>query len=137
MQSVPYFVFTMFNMSIKMNLNKNKYLIIALALSVLFAIWHFYCPKILKDYYNIFEWGGYLFSVPIAYCLFIFFSSSKTAKVIFIISIGVLASILLNWGKMDSFWLQKILATIVGAIITWFLWGRNRFKKKNINNETK
>jgi hypothetical protein len=104
-------------------MKKKVYLIVATILIIFVVFWNCYFVNIIKTFYYIAEWGIYLFSVPIGYCIVAFFSKSiaKPIKAIIVISLGVLISILLTRNFTSSFIMQKILATLIGALASYIL----------------
>jgi len=73
-------------------------------------------------FYNICEWGIYLFIVPTAYILFTLFSKPKNQFIyICVITLGIIISILLNRECTTGFILQKLIATISGSLVTYLI----------------
>jgi len=102
-------------------MKKYMYLLTSIALIFVVIIWKFYLADYLTSFYQIDEWGIYLFPVPIAYCILAFLSGSNSSsfKIIITIFIGVFVSILL--ATNSTLLLQKTLIAIAGALITWAL----------------
>lgn len=74
--------------------------------------------------YNISIWGVYLFCVPIIYCIMSLMKTQTKAslfKGVIYATIGMVITILLSTDIVNSFWLQKILMTLVGAGISWIV----------------
>ncbi len=100
-------------------MKKNIYLFTSIILIIIIVIWKFYLTDYLTSFHQIDEWGIYLFSVPITYCIVAFFSSPNVSsiKIIVTIFVGVLISILLT--RNATFLCPKILVALAGALLTW------------------
>ena len=99
------------------------YCYLVVFISLAFVIFLNYYKDFSKDYFNISEWGNYLFAVPFSYCLFNLVSQRNfnPSKEILLIFTGVIIAILLNRNFTNSFWFQKLLVSSIGALITWIL----------------
>ena len=102
-------------------MKKFSYLFTSIVLLIIAIAWNFYVAKFFSSFYQIDEWGIYLFSVPIAYCIVQFFSkpNQSSLKIIIAVFIGGLISILLS--RTFDFLLLKTLMVLIGTIITWIL----------------
>jgi hypothetical protein len=101
---------------------KNKLLSISLLLFLLVIgeLW-LYAP--IPFFQNI-VWAVYVLAVPIGYCALIVVAKSPVEKhlqKILFISLGVVISLLLNREFSFCLFVENLLATLVGATITFFL----------------
>ena len=98
-------------------MKKFSYLFVSIILILIVIVWKLYLENYLSNFYQIYEWGIYLFSIPIAYFFVVFLLKSKQSslKIIATVFWGALIPILLA----GNFLLEKILMTLAGAIITW------------------
>ena len=94
--------------------------LILLAISIFLITTNY---EFLKNLYHFSEWGAYLFPVPTIYFFYAYFSKSgsKSKTIIISITIGAMISILLTRNFAESFWIQKIIATLLGAITALIL----------------
>ncbi len=67
------------------------------------------------------NWAVYFFAVPIGYTFFNIFKPTKPFPLILWISLGAIASILLDRSFVVDVALKKILAIACGALLVWFL----------------
>ena len=74
-----------------------------------------------NHFYNIGDWGGYVFVVPFGYSLFRIFTRKPNINnniYILCITIGALIPILLDRNFLDSLYLQKMGMLFLGVMIT-------------------
>ena len=99
-------------------MKKNIFLFTSILLIIITVVWRFCAPQFLSSFYQIDEWGTYLFIVPIGYGIAQFFSKPNySLKNSAAISIGAVISVLLS--RSFEFVLPKLLMILAGAIITW------------------
>ena len=110
-------------------MKKFTYLLASTALVIIAIVWSLYIAKLFSPFYQIDEWGIYLFTVPIAYCIVQLFSKSNQSslKIIIAVFIGGVIPILLS--RIFDFLFLKVLMVLIGAIMTWIL---ARFVSKKI-----
>ncbi|GHT13457.1 hypothetical protein FACS189426_18400 [Bacteroidia bacterium] len=102
---------------------KNIYLFVAIIFTLVSVSWNYHFADAVKNFYSISEWGIYLLVVPIAYYFIAFFTkkSIDAKKVMIFITIGVIIQILLNRDLANSFFWQKVFATIIGNGMIWVI----------------
>lgn len=100
-------------------IKKPIFLFISIVIIIIVVVLKFYLLNYLSSFYQIDEWGIYLFAVPMGYCFFRTITNQLSFKIFISIFCGVLISILLS--RTGNFMLQKILTTVVGAVIIWAL----------------
>lgn len=99
-------------------MKKNR-IILLIILVIVTVIWSKYLDTYFQNYFNLYSSGAYLFSVPISFLIISLFSKSKLNLLsIPFIFVGVLIVILLSRDYKNSFLLEKIIGTIIGAILT-------------------
>ena len=86
--------------------------------TILFILWFFLLHDISNSYYNISEWGGYFLIIPIAYCV-VSLMKKNALKSTFAVVIGVIISVFLARYADYSILLVKIVAVLVGGIVSW------------------
>jgi len=109
---------------------KNKILIfVCLFFITLIILWRVIFVNTFCGFYNICEWGIYLFIVPTAYILLTLFSKPQKQLVyIGAITLGIIISILLTRDWATGFILHKLISTILGSLVTCLI--INQFKEK-------
>lgn len=113
-------------------MRKSLYLLFAIALSIFTIVWKYYLGNSSESFFCISKWGIYLLTVPFVFCISVFFTNTISTKILFYISLGVITSILLNIDLTNSFWLQKIIATVIGALLAWLFFSKlDIFRKIN------
>ncbi|NDV57537.1 hypothetical protein D0T85_05400 [Bacteroides sp. 519] len=101
---------------------KTVKLLIAIFSLLIILLVRYVFSETLSSFHNINVWGVYLFCVPIVYCLMSLFSDQDRAtllKGIMYTTIGVILTILLSTDIANSFWLEKVVVTLIGAGASW------------------
>jgi hypothetical protein len=100
--------------------------IVFLLISVIFLggffLWFIYLRNQMSDFFNIAEWGGYFFAIPLFFSVIAICSYSTLenfGKISIYVFGGILFALSLNRILGESFFLSKIIATMVGGIISW------------------
>ena len=110
-------------------MKKKLFLLIGFTLTILLIVWEFYFIPNFK--HNITEWGDYLFIVPMIFSYAVFFLKPDKINPLSIIcgsTFGVIISIALGIHLSDNIWIYKACATIVGALITWGITRKLKYK---------
>ena len=103
---------------------KKKFIIAAylLLFVVLIILWKTFFTSFICGFYNICEWGIYIFVVPTAFLLISLFSNtSKPFLMICAITSGVIIQALLSRDWETGFVVHKLAATLFGCLITYLI----------------
>ena len=110
-------------------MNKYLYFLVSLILLIIVVFWKINLSEIGGHFYDLSIWGIYLFSVPLTYSIIASFLGRivRSPKTIALILLGVLVSILFSRDLSNSFWMQKLIVSFIGAIATWLLFVKLQF----------
>ncbi|MDR2232160.1 MAG: hypothetical protein LBE56_03435 [Tannerella sp.] len=106
--------------------------IMAISLIAVVFGWYWLIPKLLPDFWGMSEWFQYILVLPIVYFICLFFEKKVEQKILWYITLGVIIAIFTDRDLAHSFWYFKIIATLIGTIITFFLhlWDNKREKQE-------
>jgi len=84
----------------------------------LIILWRVIFVNTFCEFYNICEWGIYLFIVPTVSFIAFLIKRSNPLLIISAITLGVIISILLTRNWATGFILQKLITTLLGSLFT-------------------
>lgn len=93
-------------------------------ITILLVYWELYLGDKIKIFNYISDWGRYLLIVPMISCYAFSFqkpNNTNLANTIFMISLGIITIILLDRDLLNSSWVIKICATIIGGLVMLFI----------------
>lgn len=112
----------------------NKNIVITLVLTICAITWFFCISKYLQNsFYNIADWGGYIFIVPLVFSFYKIISKDRTNNNMILCSImfGSLLSIFLATNFEYSFYLHKTLVVLLSSLMVLGVINTRNHVKKN------